>query len=142
MNVQSQVEALLRLSMIRKWFGSKSIIEYTFFGVMILGTVLCGLGIPSLGIPIEIFQIVPVFALSVMLLSIIFPIYLDKTSGSYHFMLEHALSLRSYTTAIGIYAFIIQFIFGVILMTVYFLTPLFRETQFCEDRFQTKFGSI
>lgn len=49
MNVQSQVEALLRLSMIRKWFGSKSIIEYTFFGVMILGKVLCGLEIPSLG---------------------------------------------------------------------------------------------
>ena len=61
MNVQSQVEALLRLSMIRKWFGSKSIIEYTFFGVMILGTVLCGLGIPSLGIPIEIIQIVSRF---------------------------------------------------------------------------------
>ena len=145
MNVQSQVVALLRLSMIRKWFGSKSIIEYVFFGIMILGTVILGLGVPSLGVPVELFQIVPVFALSVMLLSVIFPIYLDKTSGNYHFMLEHALSLWSYTTAIGIYAFFIQFIFGVILLTAYFLTPLFRETQFCENGLyyqESKFGSV
>lgn len=132
MNIQSQVEAMLRLSIIRKWLGRKAIIEYACFGVMIVGTIVLGLGIPSLS-QVGLFQVIPILALSFMLLSIIFPIYLDNTSGIYQFMVSHGLSLSSFTTAIGIYAFHIQLVFGFILLTLYFLTPLFRETQFCEQ---------
>ena len=84
----NQTEALVRQVFIRKWMGKRSIAEYVFFGVLILGTFLLGTYMAVFGeVAILISAItVPTLALSLMLPSIVFPIYSDKSLGLFHLM--------------------------------------------------------
>lgn len=88
LTVTNQVEAWMRQAFLRKWAGKRSIGEYIFFGILILGTIFYGIAAPGIGDGIILIPslTVPALALSLMLPSIISPFYHDKTKGLLHIM--------------------------------------------------------
>lgn len=84
LTVFNQIKALVRQMYLRKWKGRRSIFEYILFGLITVGTVLIGFsvanldGIGWLGIPL---QILPIGGMSFMIVSLVFPIYRDKSTG-------------------------------------------------------------
>ncbi|GFH45835.1 hypothetical protein CTEN210_02309 [Chaetoceros tenuissimus] len=128
----NQVEAYFRFMLLRKWWGKRAIPESFFFTIMIVGVLVLGFGLHDIG-AIASLQAVPVLCLSLMFLGVIFPIYLDKCTGQFHFIMEHGFMFKSFAFAIGIYSFTVHFIYSSILLTLYYTSPAFRETEFCEE---------
>ncbi len=87
LNVQNQVEAWVRQTFRRKWIGKRSIGEYIFFGLFIIATyVVAYLGSDKSSYAFTGYITVPVVAASLLLLSTIYPFYVDKSTGLLHLM--------------------------------------------------------
>lgn len=129
----NQVEAYFRFMLLRKWWGKRAIAESFFFTMTVIGVLILGFGLHDIGI-IASLQVVPVLCLSLMFLGVIFPIYLDRCTGHFHFILEHGFMFKSFAVATGAYSFTVHFIYSSILLTLYYASPAFRESEFCEEK--------
>lgn len=88
LTILNQVEALMRQAFIRKWLGRRSLGEYIFFVLLIVGTQLfatCAAWIGYVDFLIPGMTL-PVVTISLMLPSIVYPFYHDKMSGLFHLM--------------------------------------------------------
>lgn len=139
MTLIAQVKSLVRMSFIRKWTGiRRSMFEYIFFGLFLIGTIIEGLGVANLreeswySSLIISLQVIPIGGLSLLLVSTVFPLYQDRALGLFHLMRTQGLFHSSYVIGNAMYSFLIQSLYGVILITFLFATPLFRETKLCD----------
>ena len=130
LTVRRQSQAILLHSFIGHWTGKASIANWILFGLFVFVVFMMGfLGagsydpIPGLTLPTAF--------LSMMLLSIITPIYNDREQNLFYLMRSQGLLRRSFLLGTSEFAFGIQLIYGFVLLSLYYATPLFRETTVC-----------
>jgi len=140
LTVFNQIKALVLQMYIRKWKGRRSIFEYVLFGMITFGTVMMGFGIANVegigftGIPL---QVIPIGGMSFMIVSLVFPIYRDKSTGLFNLMCTQGLLRGSYIGGIATFAFLNELLFGLVLLLLLYSTALFRETKLCDEYYFT-----
>ncbi len=137
LSVLNQIWALVHFSFQRKWCGRRSTFEYLLYGFFIFGTAMAGLygtagGEYILGF-MPLFTIVPIAGMSLMLISVTFPMYRDESEGLLHLMRTQGLQQSSYIGGVAAFVFLNQLLFGLVIFSVFYATPLFRETKRCDQ---------
>lgn len=129
LSVLGQVQALVWQYFIRSWTGSRSIGNWVMFGTFISISLLLVVWLSSVGSPI---LVVPVIFASLILLSICNGMYADRAEGLFLLMQTHGLLRASYLIGTTAYSLSIALIYHIILMTLLYLTPFFREPIPCD----------
>ena len=130
LNVRTQIVALVINNLKRNWSGKGSIGNWILISLLMVGNLIMGVtGAASYdAIPSFTYQTVAISLLSITLVS---PLYLDRHHGLFYLMRTQGLLERSYMFGHGFYALLVAFVFGVLLLTLLFATPLFREPDIC-----------
>jgi hypothetical protein len=131
LNLRSQSQALLQFSFSRDWWGKASIVNWVLYLIFVavtiyLGTAMARSNDRGYG-DLPPFLTAPVVFLSLMLLTLVSPIYYDRTNGLFHSMRMQGMLESSYLLSTSVYAFVIQFGYAFVLLTLFFATPVFRE---------------
>jgi len=130
LTVRNQIPVLVRDFFTRTWFGRGSILNYVIYGLLWGGIIFIGFDVASNSSPTMAF-VLPVTALSLLLVCTIAPIYSDRNEGLLYLMRTQGLLAGSHLVATGLYSFLIQFLYGFFVLTSLYLTPLFRSPYVC-----------
>jgi ABC-type multidrug transport system ATPase subunit len=79
------------------------------------------------------FMVGPVCFLSMTLITLVSPIYRDRSTGLFYLMKAQGLLKSSYIFGYGLYSFLVQFLFGLVMLTAMYLPGLFRDPFICGD---------
>ena len=127
---KTQVLAILKFSILRNWSGKGSIGSWVLYGLMVFGIAMMGVFIYSPNDPVPSMA-APVTFASLMLVNFVAQIIADRELGLFYLMKAQGLLKRAFLIATASYSIVIYFLFGLLLMTVFFATPFWRETIFC-----------
>jgi ABC-type multidrug transport system ATPase subunit len=130
LEVKSQVKTLFLDFWQRTWTGKGSIGSYIMFGLLLLACIITGLSTANSYSPIYGFC-VPAITLSLLLLSVVGPVYSDRQEGLFYLMRTQGMLSNSYLISTSVYALSIAFVYGFLTLTLLFATPLFRDTYIC-----------
>ena len=125
-----QAWAVLRFSFVRNWVGNgakASWIFHLFFTGLAVMLVVRGTN-SSVVAP---FVVGPTVLLSMGLVSFVSPIYRDRNSGVFYLMRTQGLLKSGYVIGMGVYSFLVQLLFGIVLLSLVFTTGMFSEPDIC-----------
>jgi hypothetical protein len=124
-----QAVALLYFSSSRHWVG-----KWTgwFFhaSLVVLALTLTVRANNTSAVP---FMVGPVCFLSMTIITLVTPIYRDRSTGLFYLMKAQGLLKSSYICGYGLYSFLVQFLFGLVMLTAMYLPGLFRDPVICGD---------
>ena len=69
---------------------------------------------------------------SLILVTLVSPVYMDRKYGLDYLMRAQGLLGQSYLLGYGLYSFTVAFIFSLLVLSLFYATPLFREPQICD----------
>mmetsp|Transcript_9216 Transcript_9216/g.26324 ORF Transcript_9216/g.26324 Transcript_9216/m.26324 type:complete len:1722 (+) Transcript_9216:124-5289(+) len=127
----NQVRALFGFYFRRNWIGRSSISNYIVYGILMVILIWTGLGAneyDNRGV-----LAVPTIVISLMLVGLCGIVYADRAENLFHLMRTQGLLPRSFLLGITSYAFVIQFVFAFIVLTILFLLPIFGKQSVCPE---------
>jgi ABC-type multidrug transport system ATPase subunit len=130
LTVRRQAEALVRFSFARNWSGKGSIPNWIIYGLFVLVILLVGIYAAAAYATIPAMT-VPTAVLSLMLLNIVGPIYLDRKLELFYLLRTQGLLKRGYILGTSLYSFAIMFVYGFIALSLLYATPMFRDPTIC-----------
>lgn len=135
LSVMAQTKAIVRFFFARNWTGRPSIVNWTIFSIFVLANMITGFGMAQFwpDPTLFLFLIVTVSLLSSMLLSVISPIYSDRSNGNFKMLLTQSMMKTSFLFGTSIYSLLVQFIYSFIFLTIFFGSTIFREPVVCES---------
>ena len=138
LNVSSQAKTIVWFHFLRSWTGKKSLGNYILFGLFIVAMLIVGLAQANTyeNTKINMFSMTTAF-LSLLLVSILIPIYEDENEGQLYLVRSNGLLSASYLCGTGCYAFLVQLVYGLVLLLLFFATPYFREPEICDQTDET-----
>ncbi|CAJ1959846.1 unnamed protein product [Cylindrotheca closterium] len=113
----------------RSW-GRGAFINYIIYGIFVAGCLLTGFGVANDYDPTSLFGVVVLLA-SLILTSIIGPVYSDKAEGLFYLMQSQGLLSRAYVAGISLYGFSVYLVYGLIILGGFYGTSMFREPIEC-----------
>ena len=125
-----QCLAILYFSSSRTWIWKK---WNWFFHILWIGFafMLCIRG-TNAGTK-ELFLTGPVLSMSIVLITFVSPIYSDRSTGLFYLMRAQGLLQSSYLLGVGLYSFLVQLLFGILMMIFIYATGLYREPDDCSS---------
>ena len=127
-----QTRALFFQFWTRAWTGKGSIVGYFFHGLFLATTILVGLAYANAWNPISLFT-VPTISLSVLVVTVIAPVYADRADGMFYLMCSQGLMESSYILGVVIYSFSVALIYNVLVLAGMYATPIFRAPHICGE---------
>jgi hypothetical protein len=124
-----QTLGILYFSFSRNWLGKWS--SYIFHILLIGLALTLALRATNSSMPVPYLAGLTVL-LSLTLITFVSPLYRDRNLGVFYLMRAQGLLKSSFLLGTGLYAFIIQALFGFILLTVVYGTGLYREPDICD----------
>ena len=130
LNVLSQTTALFFQFLTRAWTGRGSIVGYLFHGMFLATTILIGVSLANAWNPVNLFA-VPTATVSVLLVTVIAPVYADRADGMFYLMRSQGLLESSYLLSSVIYSFAVALVYNFLVMASMYATPFFRSPEIC-----------
>lgn len=130
LSARNQAIVVFVTSVARSWRGRGSVGNYCLFGLLFLSTVVLFVGFSWTGDTYLLLTVANIM-LSVLLLVIIGPIYTDRKEGQLYLMKAQGLLPLGFLCGLGLYAFTVQLVYNVLMLTGLFATPFFRESELC-----------
>uniref|UniRef100_A0A6T6FY55 ABC transporter domain-containing protein n=1 Tax=Craspedostauros australis TaxID=1486917 RepID=A0A6T6FY55_9STRA len=131
LTVFNQVRALIGFYIHRNWVGRSSMSNYIIYSIMFGISVLVGLG-TNFGDG-RGYLVLPILFVSLMLVGIIGTIYSDRAENLFYLMRTQGLLPKSFLLGTTSYAFLVQFLFTFLTLTVLYFTPMFAKQQVCTE---------
>jgi ABC-type multidrug transport system ATPase subunit len=128
LSVKMQTVALVRFYLKRNWSGRPSKVNWIVYGFFSIGNLCLGLGLAALW-PYEAiyyFLLLTVFFLSMIMISLISPIYSDRNLGLQKMMEMQSLFRSSFLLGTSIYSLVVSFVYTFVVLTLFFATPIYR----------------
>lgn len=114
----------------RSWIGRGAIVNYVIYSLFLVGCLVLGFGTAGDYEPSAFFG-VTVLLTSLILASIIGPVYSDNAEGLRYLMESQGLLSRAYVTGISLYGFSVYLVYGFIILGGFYGTSMFREPIEC-----------
>lgn len=114
----------------RSWIGKGGLTNYIVYSLFVAGCLLLGFGAAMDYDPTVLFFLVVLFT-SLILVSIIGPVYSDKTEGLLYLMQSQGLLSKAYVAGISFYGLSVYLVYGFIMLGGFYGTSMFREPIEC-----------
>lgn len=144
LSVHRQVMALVCHNFISTWTGCRSVGSWCIYGLFVVVSTILGVlfanvydKLPGLSIQVGF--------LSFILLSISSSLYGDRSEGLFYLMRTQGLLKTSYLLGSGVYGLAVTIIYSLVMLTLLYATPLFRQPSVCVPNYGTGedcFGSF
>ena len=126
-----QFEALLLHRFSASWTGVPSIVNWVMFTVLAALPLIVGFNLPGSSASMYA-GLFPALVLALMLPSLVAVTYQDRSLGLFHLMRTQGMLGRSFLLAETTYSFVVQLLFGIVVVSLFFATPLWRTpTNWC-----------
>ena len=131
LSVGRQVIASLLFAFTRHWTGRSSAASWIMYSLFSLIVVLVGMYASSYFEP-ALALATPTGALSMMIISTTSPIYTDRYLGTLFLQRSMGFLRNSFILSNAIYAFVVHLVYGILLVSLFYATPLFRDPKLCQ----------
>jgi ABC-type multidrug transport system ATPase subunit len=131
LSARNQVMVICKFFLLRGWTGRSSIGNYVMYGLLLMGSTVLMIAVSWYDNPIPFLLFVIVF-MSIILITIIGPVYSDRLEGQFYLMRSQGLLPKGYLGGLCLYAFIIQFTYNLLTLTGVFASPFFRDVVLCD----------
>lgn len=140
LTVRGQVMALVWHNLIRTWTGKRSLGSWAIYGLFLGASTVLAIQLANASDKIPTLA-TQVAVLSFILLSICSTTYGDRAEGLFYLMRTQGLLKTSYLTGTGVYAFLISFVYSIVVLSALFATHFFRAATICTPNVQNQFCS-
>jgi len=134
LTLKGQLSAFATFLGRRDWLGKSSIANWIFHSLGILMVFIFGFSAADTSNPYY-FLALPTFVVSFTIFTIVTPIYHERSFGLLYLIRSQGMLKSSYLIAQITYAFLASLCFTLVVLSLLYATPMYRDSVICDDFF-------
>jgi hypothetical protein len=124
-----QLKALVFHWLRLNWTKRRSLWSWGVYGLMVLCSTLYGCRVANSRE--DFLFILPILFLTTIIIHVTSTVYWDRQEGLLYYMRSQGMFLWSYIVGIGVYSFLVYFVYTFVLLSLFYATPLFWAPEIC-----------